>query len=292
MKWQIPAKTFLVGEYSAIAEESAIILTTKPFFELSINRDEPHYDIHPHSPAGKFWQQKLLKMENLEWHDPYHGLGGLGASSAQFLACYLAACAHNTLQPNLNDLLADYYQASWSGEGLRPSGYDVIAQSQRACVFINKKRKSITSFPWIFSNLSFLIVHTGIKLATHEHLKMTALPSSIQQLSFIVDQTKHAFEQVDDLLLIQSVNHYHNELQDLRLVHPNSLSLIEELKKNPHVLAIKGCGALGTDTLLIFTKIVNKVELIELIQSMGLTLLATESQMTSTTHTGLIDIQL
>ena len=28
MKWQIPAKTFLLGEYAALAEASAILLTT------------------------------------------------------------------------------------------------------------------------------------------------------------------------------------------------------------------------------------------------------------------------
>jgi mevalonate kinase len=292
MKWQIPAKTFLVGEYAAIVEESAIILTTKPLFELSVNTDNHHQDIHPHSPAGKWWQQQHLNLQSLDWYDPYNGVGGMGASSAQFLACYLAASAQNKRQPQLKNLLADYYQASWSGEGLRPSGYDIIAQSQGACVFINKKRKSIESFPWIFSDLSLLIVHTGIKLATHEHLKMTSMLSSVQHLSSIVEQARLAFERVDNQLLIQSVNNYHNELKDLHLVHPNSLSLIEELKKNPRVLGIKGCGAFGTDTLLILAKSENKADLLELTKSMGLAILATESQITSINQTGLINIQL
>ena len=36
MKWRIPAKTFLLGEYAAVAGESAIVLTTSPCFELSL----------------------------------------------------------------------------------------------------------------------------------------------------------------------------------------------------------------------------------------------------------------
>lgn len=288
MKWQIPAKTFLVGEYSAVAEESAIILTTEPCFELSIISNNTSSEIHPESPAGLWWQQQGLKLEELVWHDPYQGRGGLGASSAQFLACYLSACAFKKLKPNLNDALNAYYQSSWSGIGLRPSGYDVIAQSQQSCVFINKQQRAIQSYPWVFKNLSFFIVHTGIKQATHQHLKVATLPAQIPFLSSIVDKAKTAFEYLSEETLISSVNDYHYVLRELHLINSNSLALIEIIKQYPEVLAIKGCGALGADTLLILTQSNNKLQLADKLKSQGLLILATEDNLTATSQQALI----
>ena len=36
MKWSIPAKTFILGEYAAIAQRSAILVTTTPYFEVKL----------------------------------------------------------------------------------------------------------------------------------------------------------------------------------------------------------------------------------------------------------------
>lgn len=92
MKWLIPAKTFLLGEYAALAGASAILLTTYPCFELTLtSKNNQLSEIHPKSPAGVWWQQQHLD-HGLIWNDPYTERGGLGASSAQFLASYLASC--------------------------------------------------------------------------------------------------------------------------------------------------------------------------------------------------------
>lgn len=254
MKWNIPAKTFLLGEYAAIAENSAIILTTNPCFELSLTEKKGLDGIHPESPAGVWWQQQNIKaQQGLSWHDPYNGCGGLGASSAQFLATYLACCKLQHITPDLNSMLNAYYQSSWSGEGLRPSGYDVIAQSQNGCVFINKQKKMLINYVWPFQDLSFFLLHTGMKLATHHHLQGTALPKHIHRLSAIVDEAKQSFEQTNSEQLIQCINNYHHQLHELNLIAPHSLDFIEQLKSHPEVLAIKGCGAMGADILLIIT---------------------------------------
>ena len=49
--WTIPAKTFLMGEYAALAGESALLLTTTPHFELSLTDNPGLHGIHPDSPA-------------------------------------------------------------------------------------------------------------------------------------------------------------------------------------------------------------------------------------------------
>ena len=65
MKWFIPAKTFLLGEYAALAEASAIILTTTPCFELSLSSKKGLSGIHPKSPAGLWWQQQQCLNKGL-----------------------------------------------------------------------------------------------------------------------------------------------------------------------------------------------------------------------------------
>lgn len=231
MKWSIPAKTFLLGEYAALAEASALLLMTAPCFDLTLTTQEKLAGIHPESPAGLWWLQQNLG-QGLLWHDPYAGRGGLGASSAQFLASYLAGCFINDTAPDLNKMLGAYYESSWYGKGLRPSGYDVIAQSQQGCVYINKQQKKIKSYDWPFQDLSFFLIHTGVKLATHHHLQDSTLPlpDQIDYLSFLVDEAKQAFEQNDSTKLITVINSYHQKLTELNLVAEHSLKFISEFK--------------------------------------------------------------
>ena len=251
MKWSVPAKTFLLGEYAAIAGASAILLTTNPCFELELTATESLLGIHPDSPAGLWWQQQRCQGKGLSWHDPYGGRGGLGASSAQFLASYLASCHLQGINAEIDNMLQAYYQSSWAGIGFRPSGYDVIAQSQHGCVYINKQQKRMQIYDWPFKEVSFFLIHTGVKLATHHHLQDTDLPKPIDELSALVDTAQQAFEHTDSKSLICSVNSYHEKLAELRLVAEHSMQLINHFKKYPEVLAVKGCGALGADILLL-----------------------------------------
>lgn len=281
MKWQIPAKTFLLGEYAALAEGSAIILTTTPYFELSLTDEDESSLIHPQSPAGKWWAQNQHSEIFLKWYDPYNGRGGLGASSAQFLACYWATCHLDHKKFDVHSMLEAYYQTSWTGEGLRPSGYDVIAQTKIGCVYINKQKNSVESYPWVFEDLSFLIIHTGVKLATHHHLMKTTLPTNISYLSSLVDKAKLAFEQLNSTQLINAINEYHQILCSLNLVAEHSLELINSIKANPEVVAIKGCGALGADTILILTKRTDILSLRKKLEDQKWIILASENNLTS-----------
>jgi mevalonate kinase len=251
MRLQIPAKTFLLGEYAAIAGASAIILTTTPCFELAFAEDEKMHGIHPDSPAGQWWAHHRISSQGLSWRDPYQGIGGLGASSAQFLGAYLASCSLLHVDPNQKALLDAYYQCSWRGEGLRPSGYDVLAQSQNQCVYINHEQQIMKSYQWPFKDISFLLLHSGQKLATHYHLQNMRLPNSINQLTATVELAHQAFEQVDSEKLVEAVSCYEQQLASLGLVAPHSQEHIRNFNSQPEVLAAKGCGALGADVLLL-----------------------------------------
>lgn len=280
MKWRIPAKTFLVGEYAAIAGASAIILTTTPCFELRlVDYDNKAYGIHPDSPAGQWWAHHRLHSQGLIWQDPYQGQGGLGASSAQFLAVYLASCRALRVQPNHKALLDAYYQCAWRGEGLKPSGYDLWAQSQNRCVYINREQHLIKSYGWPFKDLAFLLLHSGQKLATHYHLKNARLPDSIAQLAATVELARSAFEQVDSDKLVQAVNNYEQQLAGLGLVASYTQEHIRYFNAQPDIFAAKGCGALGADVLLlIVSKSCLKIK-VENLASEGWTILATSEDL-------------
>lgn len=251
MRWRIPAKTFLLGEYAAVAGASAIVLTTTPCFELTITDDGLLHGIHPNSPAGQWWMHHRLLGPGLLWRDPYEGKGGLGASSAQFIATYLATCHLLRLMPSSKSLLSAYYESAWSGEGLRPSGYDVIAQTQNRCVYINRQQDHMHSYDWNFEDIAFLLLHSGQKLETHYHLQRLSLPSSVNYLSRLSEQGKEAFEKRDSEALVEAVNNYQLELTKLNLVAPHSLQYIKALKEQSDVMAAKGCGAMGADVLLL-----------------------------------------
>lgn len=245
--WRIPAKTFLLGEYAALQGGSALILTTKPCFELQLCEQSTH-PFHPESPAGRLLNDH--QYQGVQWVDPFNGLGGLGASSAEFLACFQVLFGKTTDE----QLLDAYHQYAGSSTGLKPSGYDVLAQSRTGCVFINKNRHEIIEYTWPFKHISFLLIHTDKKVATHEHLRNQAALPDVHYLSELADQGKKAFEEADDDLLINTMNACYDELLKNNLVAPHTQTLINTLKKHPHILALKGCGALGADTVVMLVE--------------------------------------
>ncbi len=251
MKWIIPAKTFLLGEYAAIGGAPAILLTTFPCFELTLTNSEEVKGIHADSPAGRWWTHHRIPGKGVEWFDPYHGQGGLGASSAQFLGVYLASCQLHQITPNLEVLLKAYHQTAWSGEGLKPSGYDLWAQTQNHCVYINQGQKELKAYDWVFKDVAFLIVRTRNKVSTHQHLQSMQFSRSIRYLATFMKNTQASFAQNDSGKLIDAINSYQHKLETLKLSDPATQKLVQKLMAANDILAAKGCGALGADTLLL-----------------------------------------
>jgi len=279
MKWSIPAKTFFLGEYAAIAGAPAIILTTDPCFELTLTDIPGLQGIHPDSPAGQLWTQQGQSDMGLSWYDPYNGCGGLGASSAQWLGAYHAI--HHLQKKTMcrDDMLTAYFKSAWQGVGIRPSGYDVLAQSLHGCVYIHREQEQCLTYAWPFDDLAFILLHTGKKLATHHHLESLTMTTNIEPLVAIVESAKSAFELADSARIIDSVNAYHQCLLQQNLVANHSLSLIESLKKNRDVLAIKGCGAMGADVLLLLVPTHQLTEHYESFSASGLNILASSDDL-------------
>lgn len=278
MKWRVPAKTFLIGEYASLLGEGAIILTTSPLFELSVNNTRELINIHIESPAGQFWLKHLSNI-GFKWQDPYLGLGGLGASSAQFLGIYLAYCYFSKVQFDENELLTNYFHCAYLGEGSKPSGYDVLAQTMDKCVYINRNKNLLQSYTWPFTNLGFLLIHTNKKLATHEHLKNINLPTTLPELSELVKQAHLAFEAANANLLIKTINEYQRQLEKLDLSSSHCIDLIQGFREDANVLAVKGCGALGADLILLIMPLEYIENKVSNLQNNGFKVLATHVQL-------------
>lgn len=254
----IPGKTFLLGEYLALHGGPTLVALTQPCFQFKAQVGHGKTEgIHSDSPAGKFIQLKsdFFKNYDVNFEDPYTGTGGFGASTAQFLAAYalwLHADIHQHEMEKLFDykhLLETYKQVAWNGKGFAPSGADLIGQLKGSLTFFEKRRSSISIASWPFADLEFYLIHTGYKIATHEHLN--SLPSfKIDKLEHIFSLVKEAFDSKQSQLFIDAVDYYAEELKALNLTCENTIQIVTDLKSVDGVKAAKGCGALGADVVL------------------------------------------
>lgn len=249
MTWTIPAKTFLLGEYVALQGGPALVITTTPCFEVGLSNEQAGSAIHPDSPAGLFWAKAGINSQ-LTWHDPYQGIGGLGASSSQFLGAYWAA-ADLQSQQSQDALLEAYWASSWQiGQRVRPSGYDVLAQASSGCVYLHGHAEKPILYNWPFVDIAFILLHTGDKLPTHHHLQSIQMTEAMASLAPIVLSGKKAFDRANSAQLINAVKAYHESLLALDLVAERTQNQLASLMDDEDVLACKGCGAMGADVLL------------------------------------------
>lgn len=266
MKWQIPAKTFLVGEYIALHGGPALIATTEPLFTVELQAGGSQADFPVNSPAWNLWQQVTSHKHKITFNDPYNGLGGMGASSAQFLGAFYASRHLAGREGSRSELLEEYLRAAWNGEGMPPSGYDAIAQHLGGCVHIEKNKNIYTSYPWQFTDIAFVLVHTERKLATHEHLQGIKQLINLEELSSIAENAIQAFKSIDSSGFVEAINAYYYELLNLGLVAEHTGQMLLELQKDTDILAAKGCGALGADIILLLTPVTNVKGLVAKLQ--------------------------
>ena len=79
--------------------------------------------------------------------------------------------------------------------------------------------------------------------------------------------------------MIEAVNGYHERLLRMDLVASHSLEQIEALKTQADVLAIKGCGAMGADVLLLLVPMTRLAECRICLETIGLDVLATSDDL-------------
>lgn len=240
----IPAKTFFLGEYLALVGGPALIGLTKPCFQVHLEKK-----LHPDCMAARFWQ--VMTNTTCDWglDDPYLGKGGLGASTAEFLLAYQKIF---TEVKDLTHLRKTYFQYA---ELKKPSGYDLLAQTSQGLVLVETNPERVQSFRWGFSEIGFILVHTGKKLPTHIHLREFNQDFAWQLLAKAAEKAMLALEGFDTELLISAMTEYAKTLTDLNLLATHSKDWLNYFVPQLPVLAAKGCGAMGSDTILLLARI-------------------------------------
>ena len=274
----IPSKTFLTGEYAVLVGGPSLVVNTKPQFQLNVTLCEKKgicRGLHKKSPAG-LWIQKhsdLFQLMDIVFLDPHEGRGGFGASTAQFLAVYLLsqwitgdetsfkttlkkleATKGNRPQAtkilDLKSLWNAYREVSWCGEGLPPSGADLMGQYLGDVSLFSSSPFLNENLSWPFPDHGFFIVTTGYKLATHKHLK-TITEHHLLPLKALSEQVVQAFMKQNWLEFITSQEEFYGALGELNLTDPRSLHKMSEIQSDI-VDFVKPCGALGAEVLMVF----------------------------------------
>lgn len=299
-----PSKTFLLGEYLVLKGGRAMVLCTKPRFTLVANKGRGHVEgIHPSSPAGRFIDShpEVFAPWDVSFTDPHEGLGGFGASSAQFLFAYaLSELASEELTQNrvsqiaksitelsLPELWQTYRRYAGSAGGTMPSGADVIGQAVGGLAAIEidfaseeSQLPAVSGFEqnWTFDHHGFVLVRTGRKVATHQHLReLKDIDVSELQTAFALGE--QAVKNADGELLAASVTLYQNALFKLGLVAHEASELIEALASTEAVAAVKGCGALGADVLFVLFERSNEAIVRDRLNLLGLSVVATDKDL-------------
>lgn len=278
MLFSVPSKTFLLGEYVALTGGPAIILTTEYRFNLIAKLQKATSlsteSIDQDSPAGKLIQSDtdFYKHYTLRFIDPYKGLGGFGASSAQFILSYALRSHECSQKIEYEALLNDYNQFSWDGKGIPPSGADVIAQLYGGVCYFYKREKKIKIFSWPFSTLNYGLIHTGNKLATHVHLSSLNTFDTVS-LTRIIELGLKSIEEKNGDQFAESIQQYAHALAKQNLTKKETSTILKRLLRNPKILAAKGCGALGADVVLILYQKDDQQPVLDYIQSLTLNII-------------------
>ncbi len=249
--YSVPGKTFLAGEYLAVKEAPTLFILSKPVFDTVISKGEGTVEgIHSDSPAGLFIEKnkELFKDVNVRFKTAYDGKGGFGASTAQFLAVYSFVQGSSDIDPL--DMLEDYYEVAWQGVGTKPSGADLVAQLCGQITYFHKKLNALDVHEWPFKDIEVSLIHTGNKVATHEHLK-TLGDFSTQKLEQAFKMTYQGFTSKDSDLFCEGINQYQTALQENYFTCEQTLELLAQIRLLSGVKATKGCGALGADVIVV-----------------------------------------
>jgi mevalonate kinase len=256
-RYQVGSKAFVLGEYSALRQGPALLLSMPPWFRLESGVDLPidYHGVAKEDPAYLYYQAHRQEFSQaMIFEDVHAGLGGFGASSAAF-ALLLQAKTQRKLGLELAlESWQIYRDCHTHLPGVLPSGYDLIAQQMGGLVFIEMAKMEVQSLSWPWRDVELLFVHTGTKVKTHQHLAALNSDLDFSDLAAGVYQAKEAILQGSLPDFAKALQQYHAALKAKGLVAAHSDRLQQQLQEWEGVLAVKGCGALAADLLCLLVR--------------------------------------
>lgn len=256
---QAPAKAFIIGEYGAIAGNPALIATFQPEFELrvGVGSTDP---FHPDSPAAKLLREFDAQDLAMEWRDPFHGQGGFGASTAQFITTGKVLEKLGRISRWDMKSAWETYRSFFADQ--KTSGADLIAQMSQGWNWVGRKGQNpfceMAILPDLYLMLFSATHQPERKVATHQHLQSSEVawvhdPQSapFRNLSGKVDRARDALSagRVSDFGA--ALTAYAEELNLLGLESTVAREDRRALSQVEGVLGVKGCGALLSDALIV-----------------------------------------
>ena len=207
------------------------------------------------SPAGRWLShhKEVFRDLSLKWTDPFCGRGGLGFSSAQFVILY--ACRsllrRGFLTVHPQEVWRAYRKAARPSSGLRPSGADIVSQWTGGLCLFQQNPLRIRSFTLPLPLIECLIVRAGGPFPTHGHLK-SLKQSNVSLFKEIAEGGVSALEAGDETVFLQAVNEYRKALDKENRTAEHTKTLLKEFAGLEEVKALKGCGAMGAETVILF----------------------------------------
>lgn len=250
MKYFVPSKTFLTGEYSVLLGGAALGLATSPCFEISYFSHSTNEAFHPQSPAGRYLTQRQKKM-GVQFYDPYsvQGVqGGFGKSTAEFFAVALSDIIEKKM--SLIEIRQQYLDL-FKNEKVKPSGADLMMQYLGKVAYVDSQHQQYTSADWRHKDLDFFVVSTGLKIKTHEHLESLDL-SRLSELPGYSNQVIDAYLHKTSEDFLSALRRWSEFLNEKKLTHLSAVEIKEQLEKIDGVKLAKPSGALGADVILVF----------------------------------------
>lgn len=257
----IPAKSFLAGEYLALQGMGALVFCSQPGFAFEIQKkSQTENPFHAESPAGRLWLREKKWIVNYKFiFLAGADLKGWGTSTAEFIAVHALLQMKDSLWVeeqrffDLHWMLRDYQEIARDKSAIfPPSGADLVAQVNGGLTLFERQSGKIQKFAWPFHDISFVLLPTGRKLKTHEHLSALG-QMSVDNLKHIFEMLKLSLQTVNQQLFVQSIQEYGAELKQLNLLSKNSELDLDSYTQD-YILAKKGCGAMGEDVLLLVIK--------------------------------------
>ena len=265
LKFNIPGKTFLVGEYAVLSGGACLGLGTNPSFSIELNFARQIF--HPDSPAGLYLKKNNLPNFSHVFNNPY-GVGGFGASTAEFIFSYFS---NPQASKKLEDVFATYLGLYSERKEQKPSGADLVTQLIGGISHIDLASgvPKVERLAWNFKDLDFLIYSTGLKVKTHEHL--AGLDRKIcDGLVKPCEEVITAFKTNDSSTFKSALAIWSKKLEQLGLTASEVLDLKSRLESHIPGILVKPCGALGADVIVILVAKEQKQSVLSQIKALNL----------------------
>jgi hypothetical protein len=245
-----PSKTFLLGEYCVLEGAPALLLAHEPMFRAEFHPDpQAASPFQVGSPAARLSERLGLDPRRFSFLDPHEGKGGFGASGAEFLA----VARQDPAAPGSRSDFAWYAREAYLRLGDPGSGADLLVQAfaeSSGLVSVGIGRHALEMLPARLGALVTLF-RTGRKLPTHEHLRETGR-ASVRELCLYVEQARAACLAGNLEAFADAVKAFGGGLEKRGLLADHSAKALRGLGNGP--LAAKGCGAMGSDVLLVLSR--------------------------------------